>query len=172
MSDVKNRPQHKPCITCNQQKPDGGFYWYAYITQQGKPSVRRESRCLECARQRRRDRYARDPVKDQTWSLKWKTLNNEQMLERQAAYKKTYIGKAICNASNARRQAAQLQRSPLWANLDDIQKFYDRAAEAGLTVDHVIPLQGVLVSGLHVSGNLQLLSAEENSRKKNSFDVA
>ena len=172
MSEVKSRPQRNPCIACNQQKPDDGFYWYTYITQQGKPSVRRESRCLECARQRRRDRYAKDPIKDRTWSLKWKTLNNQRMLDRQAAYKKTDAGKAICNASNARRQAAQLQRIPPWADLDDIQTFYDRAVDADLTVDHVIPLQGVLVSGLHVSANLQLLSVEENSRKKNRFAVA
>lgn len=170
MSEIKNRPQYKPCIACGQQKTPESFYWYPYTTLQGKASVRRESRCKECARQRRRERYAKDPAADQTSSGNWKARNKERMLARQAEYKKT-TGRAICNAAIAKRQAAQLQRVPVWADLDAIKNIYDSASAAGLTVDHVIPLQGVRVSGLHVLCNLQLLSKTENSRKKNSFAV-
>ena len=172
MSEVKNRPQNKPCISCGQQKGAESFYWYAYTTQQGKDSIRRESRCRECAQQRRRDRYAKDPSKDLAASGAWKERNKERMLAGQAAYKKTLVGKAICNASNAKRQAAQLQRTVPWADLDAIQTFYDNAALAGLTVDHILPMQGERVSGLHVPENLRLLSKSENSSKKNRFAVA
>lgn len=36
-------------------------------------------------------------------------------------------------------------------------------------VDHIIPLQHELVCGLHVENNLQIISAERNMRKNNSF---
>lgn len=166
MNEVKNRPQRKPCITCNQQKPDDGFYWYTYTTQQGKSSVRRESRCLECARSRRRNRYAVNPAKDIDASRDWKARNKEQ----QVIYRDTNRG--AYNAYEAKRRAAQLQRTPPWADLSAIKVFYDKASEAGLTVDHVVPLQGLRVSGLHVPYNLCLLSKSENSSKKNRFVAA
>jgi 5-methylcytosine-specific restriction endonuclease McrA len=170
MSEVKRRPQNKPCVYCGKPGIPEDFSWYRYTTMNGKNSIRRHSGCKECSRQKRRERYAKDPTKDLALSAKWKERNKERMLAGQALYKKT-SGKAICNASNAKRQAAQLQRTVSWADLNAIQLVYDQATAAGLTVDHIVPLQGKRVSGLHVPNNLRLLSKSENSRKKNSFAV-
>jgi hypothetical protein len=64
-----------------------------------------------------------------------------------------------------------LQRLPTWADKSAIKDFYLNCPE-GYHVDHVIPLQGKIVSGLHVLENLQYLPAKENMSKGNKFSVA
>lgn len=69
----------------------------------------------------------------------------------------------------AKRRADKLQRTPKWADLKAISEFYANRPE-GYHVDHIIPLCGELVSGLHVLENLQYLPASENCSKSNNFD--
>lgn len=74
-----------------------------------------------------------------------------------------------------RRQAAKMQRTPGWLDADDFRPFYElarqRTEETGIPhhVDHIVPLQGKLVSGLHVPWNLQVLPAKANQSKGNRF---
>jgi hypothetical protein len=42
-------------------------------------------------------------------------------------------------------------------------------APVGVSIDHIVPLCGQLVSGLHVHNNIQFLTTKENGRKHNSF---
>lgn len=60
-------------------------------------------------------------------------------------------------------------RTPKWADLNKIKDFYNNCP-AGYAVDHIIPLKGKLVCGLHVENNLQYLTRKENSSKNNKFD--
>ena len=39
-------------------------------------------------------------------------------------------------------------------------------------VDHIIPLHGKLVSGLHVESNLQVITQAANCTKSNKYEVA
>lgn len=74
-------------------------------------------------------------------------------------------------------RASNLQRTPAWADREAIAEVYRRAKSMTLTtgiphhVDHIIPLRGQTVSGLHVAGNLQILTAAENLTKSNRFEV-
>ena len=66
------------------------------------------------------------------------------------------------------RTALKNQRFPSWANRDKIKKIYQNCP-VGFHVDHIVPLKGKFVSGLHVEFNLQYLPALENIRKKNHY---
>lgn len=109
-------------------------------------------------------------------SAKWRNNNREKSnllskLWRQA-------NPAKCRSYVRNRQAAQLQRTPKWLTADDfkaIEAFYweakNKEIETGVRhhVDHIIPLRGKNVSGLHVPANLQVIRAAENSRKGNRY---
>jgi hypothetical protein len=71
----------------------------------------------------------------------------------------------------AARKSRVKQATPPWADLGAIAEFY-RACPPGFHVDHVVPLNGRAVSGLHVVTNLQYLPAAENLRKGNKLLTA
>lgn len=70
----------------------------------------------------------------------------------------------------ANRRADKILRTPSWADLEKIKEIYSKCPE-GFHVDHIIPLKGVLVSGLHVENNLQYLPALDNIKKRNTFKI-
>lgn len=81
-------------------------------------------------------------------------------------------------ASASKRRACIRQRLPGWLTCEDfelIEGFYSIAAELQAStgiehhVDHILPLQGRYVSGLHVPSNLQVLTAKENLSKNNRW---
>jgi len=77
---------------------------------------------------------------------------------------------ALCRVNRlAKYRAHKTNALPSWADEKEIRLIY-KNCPAGLEVDHIIPLQGELISGLHVPWNMQYLTRSENARKSNSFD--
>lgn len=137
-----------------------------------------------------RDYRSKNPDKVREWDKKsrarrlkvaveynkiWRRRNKE----KSSGYSKRWAKKNRdkVNARRMKRLASKIQRTPKWANLELIAKFYSEASrltkQTGIRhhVDHVVPLQGVLVSGLHVEFNLQILTADENVSKGNAWNV-
>ena len=107
-----------------------------------------------------------------------KALNNYKTTQRKVkkTYAKNFPAK-IAEVGN-RNRAKRLKRMPRWIKdvfIDEIKQFYKMARELEKIfpwkqhVDHVIPMKGKLVSGLHVPWNLQILSKKANLEKGNRY---
>jgi 5-methylcytosine-specific restriction endonuclease McrA len=97
--------------------------------------------------------------------LEWQKNNPDKI--KQYRLKQKVSGKDAAKA--AKRRAAKLKATPAWADLEEIKNVYLEAQYFGMHVDHIIPLQGKNVCGLHVWDNLQLLPAVDNIRKGNRY---
>jgi hypothetical protein len=139
----------------------------------------------------RSERYAKDSEIIKKRVAKRKIEHPEKVrVEKRAEYekhKRAYINRAakwnkshkpVLAALQSKRRCAKIQRTPLWLSTEDhktIVSVYEesssRTKETGIrhNVDHVVPLQGKLVCGLHVPWNLQVITASENSSKYNNF---
>jgi len=107
---------------------------------------------------------------------RWHKANPEKNRAADSRWQKANPEKQ--NAINAKRRAAKLKRTPPWLtpeHLEQIKAFYALAKSleksTGVVhhVDHIVPLQGDNVSGLHVPWNLQVITASENCSKNNKF---
>jgi hypothetical protein len=96
--------------------------------------------------------------------------------ERNPNYSHEYYlkNKAKYASNRANRRAAQKQATPSWLTAiqrNQIQEFYEiskaKQMQTGIEyhVDHIVPINGKVVLGLHAPWNLQLLTAEENLKK-------
>lgn len=118
----------------------------------------------------------------------WYAANRESALAQKAEYRATHqenivrlrrrdyaINKAAYLEASARRKAHEGKATPPWADLQAIRAIYkerQRRSEAeGILyhVDHVIPLRGKNVCGLHVHSNLRIVPAKVNMTKGNRF---
>lgn len=90
--------------------------------------------------------------------------------EKEISALKYSKNKAYYKNNAIKYKLSKLNRTPSWANKNSIKEIY-KDCPGGYHVDHKIPLQGNLVSGLHVENNLQYLTAEDNLAKSNKYEV-
>ena len=172
----------KQCNKCGEVKELTDFHKHINAKD------RRQSSCILChrayykkyckvnseiARVRSREWYRNNTEKAKATSKSWRQTNPEKDAANTKAWRKANPAKVT--AKKAKRRASKLLRTVSWANTKAIKDIYAEAKhlekETGIVmhVDHIIPLRGKLVSGLHVETNLQILTWHDNLCKSNNF---
>jgi hypothetical protein len=108
--------------------------------------------------------YQRNPEVKAAANNRYYKSNKDKVKKTQSLYKKNNRGKY--RFYSASRRALEAMATPCWSDLDQIKEIYLNCPE-GHQVDHIIPLKGKLVCGLHVPENLQYLTKEDNLKKSN-----
>lgn len=139
--------------------------------------------CVACEKQRKA-KWVQDNIehvleKTRVWQeanpeivkktkAKWASNNKDYGIQYKREYRQKYPERI--NAYTAARRRKVRCNQPPWASRKDLVAFYENCPQ-GYHVDHIIPLRGKLVSGLHVVTNLQYLPAIENLRKHNKYET-
>ena len=167
------------CTKCGETKPFSDFNRNRGIPG-GYTTI-----CKACRNAWYRKRYEIVPEKFKTRVARYYANNIEKLRDKdrarapeRKASKAHWARKnaARCAAKVATRDALKLKATPPWLTPQDrarIADFYKearrRTKQTGIkhSVDHIIPLRGKTVCGLHVPWNLQVLTATENTAKGN-----
>ncbi len=167
----------KTCTKCLSKKSISEFYKQKMNSKDGY-----QSHCKVC-----------DNARKKTWKLQnpelarqhQKTASANKYMKDTLSIRQKNLAWKISNpakvaAMDAKRRASTLQRTPKWltpSELLRIECMYSLASmlnKHGVEswhVDHIVPLQGKKVSGLHVYSNLRVVPSSVNLAKGNRYDL-
>jgi hypothetical protein len=165
----------KQCTKCLAVKPFTSFYAQSMNSKDGY-----QSHCKACDNLRKIQWKLKNPeiAKEHSKKAESNRKDSVDRKEWKKQHRKLPHIKASRNALYTKRRAAKIQRTPKWLTERDlkvIKGFYAIAQMLSTVnneewhVDHVIPLQGKFVSGLHVPSNLQLMRGIDNETKRNEY---
>jgi hypothetical protein len=158
------------CVECN--KTFGSAWKKAHRTDCSATKRQWCEKNRDKVREIKRSYYANNEVDRENQAArarKWLEANREKSRAASANWRRNNLAQAA--AAQQRRRAKKLQRTPTWADHEKILQFYilskELTEQTGIEheVDHIYPLQGEFVSGLHVETNLQVIPKQENRSK-------
>ena len=175
----------KTCPRCQKRKAPDAFYpgkcvyckpcskEYAREWRRDNPAAKAKAKAYAAEkywegrhRPTKEERVEKARLTANAQKRRYDKANRDKVNEKKRAYFARNPGKRL--AKSAIYRAKRRQRLPAWADRAAIRAIYE-ACPPGHHVDHIIPLGGENVSGLHVAANLQYLPAEENIAKGNAF---
>lgn len=128
----------------------------------------------ERSRQIKQDYRERNRAVEREYHRYRREYQPEKVKEVQDRYRIGHT--AIYSEASANRRSVELLALPSWADRDKIKALYTEAAlQTMITgepyeVDHIIPLQGDTVCGLHVYDNLRVIHRHDNRVKSNILE--
>jgi len=134
--------------------------------------------CKECAKANALNHYKnQDPTLRLEKKRKWQDKNRERVNHYNNEWRKANPHKH--SERQSRRRAEKLSATPKW--LEDhhkahikrtykLARFMTEVTGESYHVDHIIPLKGKNVCGLHVPENLQVMPARLNLKKSNKLE--
>jgi len=132
--------------------------------------------CVECHAARTLKWHVDNPYKTNENKKLWAANNPQKLATKRKKWAQRNPDKVLAYA--VENTLKRVKRVPTWLTKEDrqsIRKIYALAKELSAAygfpweVDHVIPLRGKTVSGLHVPSNLQIMPKFENRRKRNHY---
>jgi 5-methylcytosine-specific restriction endonuclease McrA len=177
----------RTCTACLKAKPTEDYYRRSggYLRGECKPCSRTKYPTKNDPEYQAAYREAhREEAKEyaKTYNAKLTATGTRPKLSPEAKARKVQstgrwqkANKGRVNAQNKAYKVAKINRTPPWLTKEHLAvmtEVYETAAmlstdECRYEVDHILPLRGENVSGLHVPWNLQILTREENARKNN-----
>lgn len=174
----------KHCNTCNQTKQTSEF-----SKRKASPDGL-SAKCKQCDSAAKRQWREKNKDKYQEYNKEYHQRNKEKVNSRSAAWRQENPERAKRNVREWHRRNPEIanahsrlyrheKRHPrrFWQcdeHRKEVERIYEEKLklnrEAGgvaYHVDHIVPLKGQTVCGLHVPWNLQIVPAKENMSKGN-----
>jgi len=166
------------CIDCKKQwEKENSQYYKEYWSKNKDKAKEIWTKHNQKRRHLWPEYYAKNKSKIIEYQEQYRNdpINQEKIRQAKTVYRKE--NKAHLNALKAAYKANKKGATPHWVDHKTIAKRYDECKrlndEAGYIkyhVDHIVPIRGKKVCGLHVPWNLQVITAKENMQKSNKFD--
>ena len=169
-------PRLKTCSCCKVEK-DTSFFGKHASNKDGFQFQCRECRKLTCHLSYKRTSQEQLEKRNKA-RRQWGEKNKEHVSQYSKEYAASNLPKRL--VLQTKRHCSKMKRTPAWLTEKDtthITCLYSLAAMRNKYsgekwhVDHVIPLQGKNVSGLHVPLNLRVVPAAYNQRKYNTYEI-
>ena len=161
---------NKICTKCNLEKE------VVYFSKHKKSKDGLQHRCKKCFSLMNKERYSSNPSRFKEYQKTHRKLNPLKVKENK---KREYEKNKVDYLRRARlRQERLIIATPAWltpeqkAHIERTYKLRDIISSAtGIIyhVDHVVPIKGKNVCGLHVPWNLNVIPAKDNLIKHNKY---